>query len=182
MASTSPSFAPGQLDGTPPGERAHEPLLDGTLQRIGQAVCDIFPANFAGVPIAAVTRSVDLEVDSRVATVRRRDAIRRVQPQFRPSGGFTEPPLSDRSWYPLYEVLSTRVPADPRPRLQSARVHHRLPLPGCRHDGVSATADVGRVQDFSRFIIVPHGGGAVPYHWGRFAASFKISVCHRSTS
>src|SRR5882724_5223195 len=64
-----------------------------------------------------------------------------------PSGGhWTSPPLSHRHWYPIYEKM----------------VEHDIPaFMQC------LTSDLFRDFPTLRFVI-PHGGGAVPYHWGRF--------------
>ncbi len=90
-----------------------------------------------------------------------------------PSGGFwTDPPLSDRHWYPLWEAMV------------------RLDVPGMIHVSASANRNFqatgahyinGDTTAFMQFItsdlfkdfptlrlIIPHGGGAVPYHWGRY--------------
>ncbi len=90
-----------------------------------------------------------------------------------PSGGaWTGPPLPDRSWYPLYEALCEldvpamiHVSAACNPNLHTTTSHYL---------GADTTAFTQLMMstlfiDFPtlRFII-PHGGGAVPYHWGRF--------------
>ena len=91
-----------------------------------------------------------------------------------PSGGhWTRPPLTDRYWYPLYEkMVELDVPAmvhvssscnPDLPRHRRAlhqRRHHRL-------HAVHPGATCSRTSRRSSFII-PHGGGAVPYHWGRY--------------
>ncbi len=90
-----------------------------------------------------------------------------------PSGGhWTSPPLSDRHWYPLYEKL---VELD-----LPAMIHVSQSCNACFHTtgahylNADTTAfmqclDSDLFSDFPtlRFVI-PHGGGAVPYHWGRF--------------
>jgi 4-oxalmesaconate hydratase len=90
-----------------------------------------------------------------------------------PSGGhWTSPPLSDRHWYPLYEKL---VELD-----LPAMIHVSQSCNACFHTtgahylNADTTAfmqclDSDLFRDFPalRFVI-PHGGGAVPYHWGRF--------------
>jgi 4-oxalmesaconate hydratase len=71
----------------------------------------------------------------------------------------------------LREDGRARHPGDgPRQHeLQPVLPHDRRALPERRHDRVHAVPDVGPVHGLPdlRFII-PHGGGAVPYHWGRF--------------
>lgn len=90
-----------------------------------------------------------------------------------PSGGhWDSPPLTDRSWYPVYEVLSeldvtamVHVSTSCNPAFHTTGAHYL---------NADTTAFMQLVQgdlftDFPdlRFVI-PHGGGAAPYHWGRF--------------
>ncbi|MGN6686275.1 MAG: amidohydrolase family protein [Actinomycetales bacterium] len=90
-----------------------------------------------------------------------------------PSGGFwAAPPLTDKAWYPLYETLvELDVPAMIHVSSSCNPVFHAL---GAHYLNADTTAFMQLVQgdlfaDFPtlRFVI-PHGGGAVPYHWGRF--------------
>ena len=90
-----------------------------------------------------------------------------------PSGGYwTDPPLTDRHWYPLYEVLcELDVPA---------MVHVSSSCNPAVH-GTGAHYLNGDTTVFMQFLlsdlfadfptlrfVIPHGGGAVPYHWGRY--------------
>jgi 4-oxalmesaconate hydratase len=90
-----------------------------------------------------------------------------------PGGGhFTSPPLTDRYWYPFYEkMVELDVPA---------MVH----VSGSCNPGLHATGAFYIAADTIAFMqliegtlfrdfptlrfIIPHGGGAVPYHWGRY--------------
>lgn len=90
-----------------------------------------------------------------------------------PSGGyFNSPPLTDKSWYPFYEKLvELDVPA---------MVH----VSGCCNPAMHTTSSYylnGDTTGFTQLmlsnifkdfpalkVIIPHGGGAIPYHWGRF--------------
>jgi 4-oxalmesaconate hydratase len=90
-----------------------------------------------------------------------------------PSGGFwSAPPLTDRSWYPLYEVLvELDVPAMVHVSAVANPVFHAT---GSHYLNADTTVFMQFLQgdlfrDFpSLRFVVPHGGGAVPYHWGRF--------------
>lgn len=90
-----------------------------------------------------------------------------------PSGGhWTSPPLTDRSWYPLYEaMIELDVPAMVH---VSAVTNPNFHATGSHYLNADTTAFMQFVQsDLFRDLpglrlIVPHGGGAVPYHWGRF--------------
>ena len=90
-----------------------------------------------------------------------------------PSGGYwMSPPLTDRSWYPVYEVLcELDVPAMVH---VSAVANPAFHTTGSHYLNADTTAFMQLLQadlftDFPDLrLIIPHGGGAVPYHWGRF--------------
>jgi 4-oxalmesaconate hydratase len=90
-----------------------------------------------------------------------------------PSGGhWTSPPLTDRHWYPFYEkMVELDVPAMVH---VSASCNPNFHATGAHYINADTTAFMQFIEgdlfrDFPtlRFII-PHGGGAVPYHWGRY--------------
>jgi 4-oxalmesaconate hydratase len=90
-----------------------------------------------------------------------------------PSGGhWRSPPLTDRYWYPLYEkMVELDVPAMVH---VSASCNPSFHATGAHYINADTTAFMQFIQgdlfrDFPalRFVI-PHGGGAVPYHWGRY--------------
>jgi len=90
-----------------------------------------------------------------------------------PSGGhWTSPPLTDRHWYPFYEkMVELDVPAMIH---VSASCNANFHATGAHYINADTTAFMQFIEgdlfrDFPalRFII-PHGGGAVPYHWGRY--------------
>jgi 4-oxalmesaconate hydratase len=90
-----------------------------------------------------------------------------------PSGGYwTDPPLTDKWWYPLYEkMVELDVPAMVH---VSASCNPNFHFTGAHYINADTTAFMqfmtsNLFKDFPalRFII-PHGGGAVPYHWGRY--------------
>ena len=90
-----------------------------------------------------------------------------------PSGGrWTGPPLYERYWYPLYEKLcELDVPAMIH---VSSSCNPNFHFTGAHYLNADTTAFMQLVQknlfeDFPtlRFVI-PHGGGAVPFHWGRY--------------
>jgi 4-oxalmesaconate hydratase len=90
-----------------------------------------------------------------------------------PSGGYwTGPPLTDPSWFPLYEALAELdVPAMIH---VSASCNPNFHTTGGHYLAADTTAFVQLMLSgiFERFpglrFILPHGGGAVPYHWGRY--------------
>jgi len=90
-----------------------------------------------------------------------------------PSGGyFNAPPMTDKSWFPLYEkMIELDVPC---------MIH----VSGCCNPAMHTTGSYYLNADTMVFMqvilsdlfknfpklkfIIPHGGGAVPFHWGRF--------------
>ena len=90
-----------------------------------------------------------------------------------PSGGhWTSRPLTHREWYPFYEkMVELDVPAMVH---VSGSCNENFHATGAHYINADTTAFMQFIQgdlfaDFPglRFII-PHGGGAVPYHWGRY--------------
>jgi 4-oxalmesaconate hydratase len=90
-----------------------------------------------------------------------------------PSGGYwTDPPLTDRCWYPFYEkMVELDIPAMIHVSAAANRAFHTT---GSHYINGDTTAFMQFLmsdlfKDFPtlRFII-PHGGGAIPYHWGRY--------------
>ncbi len=90
-----------------------------------------------------------------------------------PSGGYwSAPPMTDEYWYPLYEVMveldvpaMIHVSASCNPSLHSLGAHYL-------NADTSVFMQLLEGDLFGRFptlrFVIPHGGGAVPYHWGRF--------------
>lgn len=104
-----------------------------------------------------------------------------------PSGGhWTAPRLDDPYWYPIYEKMcELDVPAMIH---VSASCHHCFDTTGSHYLGADTTAFQHYMmaktlfKDFPNLkLIIPHGGGAVPYHWGRFrglADMLKLPPLH----
>jgi 4-oxalmesaconate hydratase len=137
-------------------------------------VATLFPERFA--PGAMLPQSPGVEPATVVPELRRAveelgAVVVNLNPD--PSGGhWTSPPLTDRSWYPVYEALTELdVPAMIHVSTSCNDAFHTT---GAHYLNADTTAFMQLVQgdlfaDFPtlRFVI-PHGGGAVPYHWGRF--------------
>lgn len=91
-----------------------------------------------------------------------------------PTGGFfTGPALGDHYWYPLYEKMcELQVPA--MIHVSGACNTPYFQTTGSYYLSADTTAFMQMMtsdifKDFpSLRFIVPHGGGAVPFHWGRF--------------
>ena len=137
-------------------------------------VCDLYPQNFA--PVCQLPQSPGAPVEPAVHELRRCvDEMgfvgANVNPD--PSGGYWNgPALGDRYWYPLYEALcELDVPAMVH---VSAACNPQFHTTGSHYLGADTTAFMqlltsGVLGDFPDLrIVIPHGGGAVPYHWGRF--------------
>ena len=137
-------------------------------------VCALYPDNFAAVAQLPQTAGGDLRASIReVARCVDELGFIGVNLNPDPSGGhWTSPPLTDRFWYPLYEALVERdVPAMVH---VSASCNDNFHATGAHYINADTTAFMQFLTgdlfaDFPtlRFII-PHGGGAVPYHWGRY--------------
>ncbi|BBB01286.1 putative amidohydrolase [Actinacidiphila reveromycinica] len=90
-----------------------------------------------------------------------------------PSGGhWSAPPLTDRSWYPLYEkIVELDVPVMVHVSTSANPAFHTT---GAHYLNADTTAFMQLLQgdlfaDFPTLrMVIPHGGGTVPYHWGRF--------------
>lgn len=137
-------------------------------------VCSLYPRNFVGVAQLPQAPGADLRASIRelVRCVEELGFIGlNLNPD--PSGGhWTSAPLTDRFWYPLYEkMVELDVPAMIH---VSASCNPNFHATGAHYINADTTAFMQFLQsdlflDFPtlRFII-PHGGGAVPYHWGRY--------------
>jgi 4-oxalmesaconate hydratase len=90
-----------------------------------------------------------------------------------PTGGWwTGAPLTDQSWYPMYEkMVELDVPAMIH---VSSSCNDNFHSTGAYYMNADTTAFMQLLQgdlfaDFPELrFIIPHGGGAVPYHWGRY--------------
>ena len=89
------------------------------------------------------------------------------------SGGYwKDPPLTDKWWYPLYgKMVELEVPAMVH---VSASCNPSFHATGAHYINGDTTAFMQFItgdlfKDFPALkFIIPHGGGAVPYHWGRY--------------
>ena len=137
-------------------------------------ICDLYPTNFA--PVCQLPQSPHADIDSSVRELRRCVETMgfvgcNLNPD--PSGGmWNGPTLDDPAFYPLYEALcELDVPAMIH---VSATCNPHFHTTGSHYLGADTTAFMQAMTSglFRRFPemrwIIPHGGGAVPYHWGRF--------------
>ena len=137
-------------------------------------VCTLFPENFT--PVCQLPQSPQSGIEASVRELERCvDGMGFIGCNLNPdpSGGFwKDARLGDRYWYPLYEkMVELDVPAMIH---VSGACQHSLDTTSSYYLGADTTAFVHLMfsqvfVDFPKLkIIIPHGGGAVPYHWGRF--------------
>jgi len=137
-------------------------------------VCSLYPKNFVGVCQLPQSPGVPPEncIEELERCVNEFGFIGcNLNPD--PSGGhWTAPALTDKYWYPVYEkMVELDVPAMVHVSSSCNPVFHAT---GAHYINADTTAFMQFIQgdlfkDFPtlRFII-PHGGGAVPFHWGRY--------------
>jgi 4-oxalmesaconate hydratase len=137
-------------------------------------VCGLYPRNFVGV--CQLPQSPGVRPENCIAELER--CVRELgfvgcnlNPD--PSGGhWSDPPLTDRWWYPLYErLVELDVPAmihvsgSCNPNFHATGAHY---INGDTTAFMQClTSDLFKDFPTLKFII-PHGGGAVPFHWGRY--------------
>ena len=137
-------------------------------------VCTLYPKNFVGV--CQLPQSPGRPPSDSIAELERCVTELgfigcNVNPD--PSGGhWSDPPLFDRSWYPLYEkMVELDVPAMVH---VSGSCNPHFHATGAHYINADTTAFMQFItsdlfRDFPTLkFIIPHGGGAVPYHWGRY--------------
>ena len=90
-----------------------------------------------------------------------------------PSGGhWSGPPMTDRFWYPLYEKLCQletpamiHVTGSCNPNFHTTGAHYI----NADTTAVMQLIEGDLFRDFPQLrFVIPHGGGAAPYHWGRY--------------
>jgi 4-oxalmesaconate hydratase len=137
-------------------------------------VVGLFPEHFAGA--CQLPQTPNGSLDGSVAELRR--CVEELgfvgcnlSPD--PSGGHrTSKPLTDEYWFPLYEAMvELDVPAMIHVSASCNENFHAL---GAHYINADTTAFMQLIEGdlFARFptlrLVIPHGGGAVPYHWGRY--------------
>ena len=137
-------------------------------------ICALFPSSFVGVCQLPQAPGVSPSncVDELTRCVEELGFIGcNLNPD--PSGGYwRDPPMTDRYWYPLYERMveldipgMIHVSASCNPAFHTSGAHYL-------NGDTSVFMQLIQGDLFKDFptlkFIIPHGGGAVPYHWGRF--------------
>ncbi|WCL53424.1 amidohydrolase family protein [Gimibacter soli] len=137
-------------------------------------VAGLYPEVFA--PVCMLPQSPDADLTASIAELERCVTQHgfigcNLNPD--PGGGhFRHPPLTDRYWYPIYEkMVELDVPAMIH---VSGSCNPGLHATGAFYIAADSIAFMQLLQgdlfkDFPTLrLIIPHGGGAVPYHWGRY--------------
>ena len=138
-------------------------------------ITELYPANFIGV--AQLPQSPGAGLEASVQELERCVTELgfvgcNLSPD--PSGGYwNSAPLDDRYWYPIYEkMVELEVPAMVH---VSASCNPCFHTTGSHYLGADTTAFQQLMMAKTLFrdfpglkFVIPHGGGAVPYHWGRF--------------
>lgn len=157
-------------EGNEPISRTWTEVCNDLIHR----VCSLYPENFA--PVCQLPQSPGVPPANCIPELER--CINELgfigcnlNPD--PAGGYwTDPPLTDKWWYPLYEkMVELDVPAMIHVTGSCNPAFH---FTGAHYINGDTTAFMQCLasdlfKDFPtlRFII-PHGGGAVPFHWGRY--------------
>ena len=137
-------------------------------------VSQLFPEHFIGAAMLPQSTGVDpktcvAEIDKCVTQY----GMVGINLNPDPSGGhWNSPPLTDRHWYPIYEkMVEYDIPAMIHVSTSCNACFHTT---GAHYINADTTAFMQLIQgdlfkDFPTLkFIVPHGGGAAPYHWGRY--------------
>lgn len=136
-------------------------------------VSALFPEHFA--PAAQLPQTPEGNLAAVIAELRRTVTelgfvAANLNPD--PSGTWAGKPLTDESWFPLYEAAEElEVPFMVHVSTACNRNFHTL---GAHYLNADTSVFMQLLQSdlFQRFpglrLVIPHGGGAVPYHWGRY--------------
>jgi 4-oxalmesaconate hydratase len=146
-------------------------------------VCGLFPGSFVGVcqlpqsPGDALAASIANSVAELQRCVEELGFVGCLLNPDPSDGYYQAPPLTDRVYYPLYEkMVELNVPA----MLHVAMSRNPSMQGTCAHYLAGDTAVFMQLcqsdlfTDFPELkVIIPHGGGAVPYHWGRYRGAMQ---------
>lgn len=137
-------------------------------------ITQLYPQNFIGA--CQLPQTVGTSMESSIAELTRcveEFGFVGCNLNLDPSGGhWNSPPLGDRYWYPFYEkMVELDVPAMIHVSGSCNPAFHATGSYYLSADTTAfmqlMTSDVCKDFPTIKFII-PHGGGAVPFHWGRF--------------
>jgi 4-oxalmesaconate hydratase len=137
-------------------------------------VCTLYPTNFIGVGQLPQSPGVSPKnCAGEIERIVKQLGFVGVNVNPDPSGAhWRDPPITDRFWYPLYEKLveldvpaMLHVSASSNPNFQGTGGHY---IAGDTTVFMQLLMS-DLFKDFPTLrLIIPHGGGAVPFHWGRY--------------
>ncbi|MGH7105629.1 MAG: amidohydrolase family protein, partial [Acetobacteraceae bacterium] len=157
--------------GTPAQSRAWSVVANDLIHR----VCSLYPDNFVGVCQLPQSPGQGLEAsieELERCVVQLGFVGCNLNPD--PSGGYwKDPPLTDPVYYPLYEKLcELDVPAMVHVSSSCNPCFHHTGAHYLNGDTTAFMQLLLKPDLLARFpklrIVIPHGGGAVPFHWGRY--------------
>ena len=145
-----------------------------TCNDLVQRVCSLLPENFIGVCQLPQTPGVSPAncVEELERCINDLGMVAcNLNPD--PSGGYwTDPPMTDPYWFPIYEKLvELDVPAMVH---VSSSCNPNFHFTGAHYINADTSVFMQLIEGdlFKEFptlrLIIPHGGGAIPYHWGRY--------------
>jgi 4-oxalmesaconate hydratase len=147
-----------------------------TNNEVIHRICERFPERYIGVAQLPQSPGVSPKncIDELERTVTEFGFVGcNINPDPTAGAGFT-PSMADEWWYPLYEkMVELDVPGMVH---ATSTLDPALHLVGAHYVNVDTAAAVELLYSrlFDEFptlkIIIPHGGGAVPFQWGRFQA------------
>ncbi|MFZ4747011.1 MAG: amidohydrolase family protein [Sphingomonas sp.] len=136
-------------------------------------VAGLYPEIFA--PVCMLPQSPGADLTASVAELERCVGMGFIGCNLNPDPGgghFQSPPLTDPYWFPIYEkMVALDVPAMIH---VSGSCNPGLHATGAYYIAADTIAFMQLIEGdlFAQFptlrFIIPHGGGAVPYHWGRY--------------
>jgi 4-oxalmesaconate hydratase len=145
-----------------------------TVNDLIHRICQLYPEQFIGVCQLPQSPGVPAEncIEELVRCVEELGFVGCNLNPDASDGYWTDPPLTDRWFYPLYEkIVELEVPA----------MVHVSGSCNPNFHGTGAHYLNGDTTAFMQFIlsdlfvdfptlkfVLPHGGGAVPFHWGRY--------------
>lgn len=160
------------------GMAHHEPdaaIADAWSQASNDMVhriSELFPQHFA--PVAQLPQTPEGNLDGVLAELRRVVGLGFVGANLNPdpSGTWAGKPITDESWFPVFEAaeeldvpLMVHVSTACNPNFHTLGAHYL-------NADTSVFMQLLQGDLFGRFprlrLVIPHGGGAVPYHWGRY--------------
>jgi 4-oxalmesaconate hydratase len=136
-------------------------------------ICHLLPRNFA--PVGQLPQYPGVSPKNCLAELERLVGLGFVGVNLNPdpTGGYwTDPPLTDKYWYPLYEAMvAHEMPAMIH---VSSSCNPNFHATGAHYINADTSAFMQLLEgdlfkDFPDLkFVIPHGGGAVPFHWGRY--------------